>query len=173
MGLAGVPPLPMRPGARAAVFAAAALALALGLMRLRATVFGSRVRAIRDDQILSHDLHLRPDNIRLVLMVGSSAAFSLLGGLYAHHLRYLDPSSFSLSESIAILAMACLAPIPNVLKGLMGALVFVSLPEGLRFIGLPAGVAAQIRQALFGLLLLVMATRGRGVLLGRTAGGAA
>ena len=173
MGLADIPPLPLPLSVQPAVLGAAAVGLGFGLTRLRSTVFGARVRAVRDDEILSRDLRLQPDRIRLLLMVGSSSILGLLGGVYAHHLRYLDPSSFDLRESIAILAMAFLAPTRNVMRGLVGALVFVMLPECLRFVGLPAAMAAQLRQVLFGVMLLVVVTSGKKTILGGTVGEAA
>jgi branched-chain amino acid transport system permease protein len=173
MGLADIPPLPLSLGEQPAVLAGAAVGLGFGLTHLRATVFGARVRAVRDDEVLSRDLRLQPDSVRLILLVGSSSVFALIGGVYAHHLRYLDPSSFDLRESIAILAMAFLAPTRNVMRGLVGALVFVMMPEGLRFVGLPAAVAAQLRQVLFGVLLLVVVSTGKKTAAGGAAGGVA
>jgi branched-chain amino acid transport system permease protein len=39
---------------------------------------------------------------------------------------------------------------------LVGAVVLVTLPEALRFIGLPSSVAANMRQIIYGALLVIM-----------------
>jgi branched-chain amino acid transport system permease protein len=133
----------------------------VGVKKLPQTAFGLRVRALRDDELLSEDLLLHPQGVRFLLFVGSSCALSLLGGLYAHHLRFVDPSSFALRESISILAMGLVVPISVSLRGLVGGLFFIFIPELLRLIGLPAAFGAQLRLAIFGLLLLIVIWNGQ------------
>jgi branched-chain amino acid transport system permease protein len=49
----------------------------------------------------------------------------------------------------------------------LGAVVLVIIPEGLRFLGLPSALAANLRQIIYGtLLLLMMLARPQG-LVGR------
>ena len=123
--------------------------------------FGSRVRALRDDELLSEDLLLNPQKTRFILFTVSSCILSLLGGIYAHHLRFIDPSSFSIKESISLLAMGLVLPISLPVRGLGGALLFIFIPELIRFIGLPTTIGAQLRQAIFGLLLLIVIWNGK------------
>jgi branched-chain amino acid transport system permease protein len=132
---------------------------AVAVRKLPRTPFGLRVRAIRDDELLSEDLRLRPQSVRFLLFAGSSCVLSLLGGFYAHHLRFVDPSSFALRESISIMAMGLVVPINPHLKGLAGALFFIFVPELLRLTGLPAALGAQLRLAIFGLLLLIVSNQ--------------
>jgi branched-chain amino acid transport system permease protein len=134
---------------------------AVTVRKLPRTSFGLRVRALRDDELLSEDLRLQPQRLRFVLFVASSGALSLLGGLYAHHLRFVDPSSFALRESISILAMGLVVPVSLPLRGLAGALFLIFVPELLRLIGLPPALGAQLRQAMFGLLLLIVIWNGQ------------
>ncbi len=126
---------------------------------IRKNSFGLRIRALREDEILADDLELNPDHLRAAIWVVSSVIISLAGGFYAFILRYIDPSSFTVSESVTILAMALLIPSFRVFGASIGALVFIILPELLRFLGLPAGPGAEIRQMLFGIALLVVVTR--------------
>jgi branched-chain amino acid transport system permease protein len=39
---------------------------------------------------------------------------------------------------------------------ILGAIILVLLPEALRFVGMPQSIAAQMRQLIYGLLLIVM-----------------
>jgi branched-chain amino acid transport system permease protein len=132
----------------------------VALAFVRASPFGMRVRALREDETLAQDLELEPQKIRTKLWIASSALLSFAGGMFAFHLRYIDPSSFTVTESISILAMALLLSGVRNVGPLVGVLVFVGLPELLRFVGLPAGSAAQLRQLFFGLALLVVVVRG-------------
>lgn len=156
MGIANVPTLPSLLGRESLDFLVLTVLLVAVASRLPRTSFGLRVQALRDDELLSEDLRLQPQKVRCTLFVGSSCILTFLGGLYAHHLRFVDPSSFSLRESIAILAMALVMPVRVAFKGVTGGLLFVLAPEILRLVGLPPAFGAQLRQALFALLLLMV-----------------
>jgi branched-chain amino acid transport system permease protein len=66
---------------------------------------------------------------------------------------YIDPTSFSLRESIFLVTLLMLAGGGNVKGPLVGAVVMLTLPEVLRFVGLPDAVAANVREILYGGLL--------------------
>ena len=86
-----------------------------------------------------------------------SAAFSALAGLlYAAYIGYIDPTSFTLDESIFILCALFIGGIGNVRGPVAGAVFVVVLPEILRFIGLPDALAANLRQVIYGLLLILI-----------------
>jgi branched-chain amino acid transport system permease protein len=159
MGIANIPAMPQALNVPwiGIIVAAAVAVLVLWVPR---TLFGSRIRALRDDEQLSEELNLRPGAVRFQLFLGSSVTLTLLGGIYAYHLRFVDPSSFVLRESMTILAMALIVPLPLPIKGLVGSLLFVALPEFLRFVGLPPAAAAQLRQTLFGCVLLFVVAQG-------------
>ena len=77
---------------------------------------------------------------------------------------YIPPNSFTLNESIFILSALFIGGIGNVKGPVFGALFVVLLPELLRFVGLPAAQAANLRQIIYGLaLILVVYFRPRGL----------
>ena len=78
------------------------------------------------------------------------------GSLYAHYITYIDPTSFTVMESILIVSMVIIGGAGSSWGPLIGAVVLVTLPEGLRFIGLPSVVAANLRQVIYGTLLVMM-----------------
>jgi len=159
MGIAGVPRY-RGLTASASLDATVLLAALIAAIALtRNTTFGKRTRAVRDDEVLAAELELRPGRIRWSLWVASSAVLALVGGMYAFHLRYVDPSSFTVRESVAILAMAVMVPSPRAFGATIGAFVFIALPEALRFLGLPSGTGAEVRQIVFGVALLVVVAR--------------
>ncbi len=162
MGLAGIPSrLPLTGyDSLDALFVLTLLLCAVAIFR--GSQFGLRVRALREDEALAEDLELRSPQIRAFLWMASSAVLSFAGGLFAFHLRYIDPSSFTVRESVGILAMALLIPRLKYVNASIGALAFIAIPELLRFIGLPAAAGAEVRQLVFGAALLIVIARSRG-----------
>ncbi len=80
---------------------------------------------------------------------------ALGGGLYAYYFNFVDPSSFTLMESIFILSIVIIGGSGSLRGPVAGAVFLVLLPELLRFAGLPSSIAANIRQILYGGLLVV------------------
>lgn len=94
-----------------------------------------------------------------------SAAFSGLGGLiFASYVNYIDPTSFTLDESIFIVSALFVGGVGNVKGPVLGAVFVVLLPEILRFVGMPDYLAANMRQIIYGTaLILVMYFRPQGL----------
>jgi branched-chain amino acid transport system permease protein len=70
-----------------------------------------------------------------------------------------------LNESIFILAMIILGGLANIRGSVIGALFLILLPEILRFVGFPSDIAAQMRQLVYGaLLVFLMLYRPQGLL---------
>lgn len=94
-----------------------------------------------------------------------SAAFSGLGGLiFASYVNYIDPTSFTLDESIFIVSALFVGGVGNVKGPVFGAVFVVLLPEILRFVGMPDNLAANMRQIIYGMaLILVMYFRPQGL----------
>ena len=59
-------------------------------------------------------------------------------------------------ESVLILSMVIVGGAGSVWGPCVGAVVIVALPELLRFVDLPGAVAANLRQMLYGALLVIM-----------------
>lgn len=127
--------------------------------------FGMVLKAIREDEIAAQALKKDTPLFKLkVFMIGAFFA-GIAGSLYAHYITFIDPSSFTVMESITILLMVILGG-PGTLRGAaIGAFLLIAIPESLRFLGLPSSVAAQLRQMLYGLILVIlMIYRPQGIL---------
>ena len=84
--------------------------------------------------------------------------------MYAHYATYIAPENFGVAESILVTSMFIVGGAGSRWGPMIGAVLLISLPEILRFIGLPNDVAANARQILYGTLLLVaMMIRPRGL----------
>jgi branched-chain amino acid transport system permease protein len=118
--------------------------------------FGRVLKSIREDEIASQTLGKDTPLFKLkVFMVGGFFA-GIAGALYAHYITFIDPSSFTVMESITILLMVIFGGMGTLKGAILGAFLLIAIPEGLRFIGLPSSIAAPIRQMLYGLILVIL-----------------
>jgi len=133
--------------------------------RIVRSPFGRILQGIRESDIVT--LSLGRDAARYKQTVFAFAAFfaGLAGVLYAHYISYIDPSSFTPLESFTILLMVVFGGMGSIPGSVIGALVLVLLPEGLRFLGMPSAIAAPVRQMLYGGVLVgLMLVRPQGLL---------
>lgn len=133
------------------------LALTLGLVVVVSKgPFGRVLHAIREDESVAQALGKNTLRFKVQLFALSASLASLIGGLYCSYLLFVHPAGFTAAESLAILAMVIIGGAGTRAGPLIGAAAFVLLPELLRFLGLPALIAANVRQMVFGLLLIAI-----------------
>ncbi|NIA31710.1 MAG: branched-chain amino acid ABC transporter permease, partial [Actinobacteria bacterium] len=131
--------------------------------RLVNSPFGLVLKSIREDEIFTKAAGKNITKYKmLVFIIGGSMA-SIAGALYAHYISYIDPTSFTINESIFMISIVIIGGMASLRGSVLGAVILVILPELLRFIGLPNAVAANLRQIFYGaLLVLFMMYRPRG-----------
>jgi branched-chain amino acid transport system permease protein len=89
----------------------------------------------------------------------------IAGTIYASYASYIDPSSFTLDESILILSIVLIGGSGRLIGPIVGALIYILLPEILKFLNIPEMIAANMRMILFGLILvLIVRFRPNGIL---------
>jgi len=170
-GLAGVP----RPRLFGIVidnpFKYVILSLALAALtyavchRLTGSAFGRMLRAVREDEIAAQATGKNVVLVKIVVTTISSALGALGGSLYAHYITYINPSSFTLDESIFITSLVILGGTERLAGPVVGAFILLAVPEALKFLAIPDTVAAPVRQILYGgLLILFMFVRPEGIL---------
>jgi len=118
--------------------------------------FGRILRSIRDDEIASLSIGTNVNKYKLIVFVIGAFFAGIAGSLYAHYITFIDPSSFTVMESIAVLLMVVFGGMGSIRGSFVGALALVIFPEMLRFLGMPSSVAAPLRQMIYGLLLIVL-----------------
>ncbi len=119
--------------------------------------WGRLLKAMRDDELAARSLG---KNTRLIKLQGFSLACAFVavaGGVYATYISYIDPTSFTLDESILMLSMIIVGGTGNIRGPLVGAAVLIAIPEILRFIHIPDAVAANLRLMIYGLMILTIA----------------
>ena len=148
------------------VLAIVVAAVSIWLFRMiKSSPFGRVLKAMRSDELSVRALG-RNTTLLKVQTFFISAAFSGLAGLiYASYVSYIDPTSFTLDESIFIITALFIGGVGNVKGPVLGAVFVVILPELLRFVGLPDAAAANLRQIIYGVaLVVVMFVRPQGIL---------
>lgn len=136
----------------------------LVINRMVKSPFGRILNAIRADETMVQALGRDTVAFKEWAFFISAAVAGLAGVIYASYVSYIDPTSFTLDESIFILSALFIGGIGNIKGPILGALFVVLLPELLRFVGLPDSVAANLRQIIYGLaLILVMYFRPQGL----------
>ena len=116
--------------------------------------YALNLKGIKEDEIYMQSLGRDVKRLKIEIFVISASLASVAGVLYAHYISYIDPTSFTVDESIFILSIVIIGSLGS-LKGAFFASIFmVLLPEALRFIGLPDSIAANMRQIIYGLILI-------------------
>lgn len=118
--------------------------------------FGRILKSIREDEVASLSIGKDVNKYKLIVFVVGAFFAGIAGSLYAHYITFIDPSSFTMMESIAVLLMVVFGGMGNIKGSFIGALILVIFPEMLRFLGMPSSVAAPLRQMIYGLLLIVL-----------------
>lgn len=124
--------------------------------RLTSSPFGRVLHAIREDEVFAKAHGKNTLYFKVTAFAVSAALAAMAGSLYAHYITYIDPTSFTVMESILIISMVIVGGAGSTWGPLVGAVVLVALPEALRFVGLPTAIAANLRQIIYGSLLVIM-----------------
>ncbi len=117
--------------------------------------YGLTLKALREDEIAAESLGKSAFRSFLTAFVLAGALASIPGSLYATYVTYIDPTSFTIDESIFQLTILLVGGSGNLKGPVAGAIFMVVLPEALRFLGLPSSIAPNVRQIIYGLLLIV------------------
>lgn len=128
----------------------------LAIRNITNSPFGRILKGIREDEIATEAMGKNVNKHKLIVFVVGAFFAGIAGSLYAHYITFIDPSSFTVMESIAVLLMVVFGGMGSLKGSLIGASILVIFPELLRFLGMPSGVAAPLRQMIYGLLLIIL-----------------
>lgn len=124
--------------------------------RIYSSSFGLVLKAIREDELSAISLGKNIRKFKILAFAISSGIAAIAGTLYASYVTYIDPTSFNLDESIFILSIVIVGGSGNLKGPIIGTLLMVLLPEALRFIGIPDSVAANVRQIIYAIVLILL-----------------
>ena len=118
--------------------------------------FGRVLKALREDEKLTQAMGYKTKHYKSVIFVLSAALSGIAGAFFASYIAFIDPSTFQLKEGIFLFTIIIVGGLSSAWGSVVGALILISLPEILRFIGLPYETAAQMQQIIYGAMLLLM-----------------
>ena len=139
--------------------------------RLQDSRIGRAWMAIREDEIAAKAMGINTRNMKL-LAFGMGASFGgVAGAMFGAFQGFVSPVSFSLMESVMIVAMVVLGGIGHIPGVILGAVLLSALPEVLRYVAGPLQAltdgrldASILRQLLIALaMIIVMLLRPRGL----------
>lgn len=151
------------------------LALVVGSVvishRLQMSRVGRAWMAIREDEIAAKAMGINTRNLKLLAFAMGATFGGVAGSMFASFQGFISPESFSLMESVMIVAMVVLGGIGHLPGVILGAILLSALPEVLRYVAGPLQAmsggrldSAILRQLLIALAMIsVMLMRPRGL----------
>ena len=121
--------------------------------------------AIREDELAAKAMGINVRNIKLLAFAMGASFGGVAGGMFASFQGFIDPTSFSLMESIMVLCMVVLGGMGNIAGVILGAELLTLTPEVLREVIRPLQEALfgrqvvdpdNVRMLIFGLALVAM-----------------
>lgn len=141
--------------------------------RLQHSRLGRAWIAIREDEVAAKAMGIHVRNMKLLAFAMGASFGGVAGAMFGAFQGFISPESFTLTESIAILAMVVLGGIGHIPGVVLGAVLLAALPEVLRHTVEPLQMtlfgqvwidAEVLRQLLYGLaLVLIMLARPAGL----------
>ncbi|HYH22994.1 MAG TPA: branched-chain amino acid ABC transporter permease [Azospirillum sp.] len=107
----------------------------IAIGRLSHSYYGNALRSIREDDQCADAMGVRTVRLKMEVFTLSAFFAGVAGSLWAHMTGYISPGDFKFSESILILAMIVVGGLGSLPGAIIGALLLILLPEGLRGMG--------------------------------------
>ena len=136
----------------------AALAVVVVLYYLlERSKLGAKLRAVEEDETAAAMIGINVTQVKVLAFAAAGAVAGLGGGLFVHYATYIDHDMVALPLAIAAVTYPLLGGLGSFVGPVLGALVLVSLTEGLRFLH-------DLREIVYGsLIILTMIFRPRGI----------
>lgn len=132
------------------LFSLAAATICIGFVaRLLQSEIGRTIDAIREDSRLAECAGVPVLRVKVVIFVISCGLAGVAGALSGHFIRYIDPTSFSMVQSLNLVVMNIVGGMYQLAGPILGTLFFVILPEFLRGY-------IELQRVIFGICLIVV-----------------
>jgi branched-chain amino acid transport system permease protein len=135
-------------------------------LRITNAPFGRLLRAVREDEAAVASFGKSVFQIKLSIFIFSAVFAAAAGTIYVYSLTAIDPVAFGLDESIFIITLVIVGGTGSLNGSVLAATVLILLPEAFKFLAIPEAVGPQLRQVLYGLLLVFFTRYRRQGLIG-------
>ena len=120
--------------------------------------YGRKSIAVREDPIAAEMAGIKLVQVRLGALFFSAVCAGIGGALYAHYIRFIQPSMFIGTQSTLYTAMVVAGGMGSITGPIVAAFIFTIIPELLR-------VAEMWRMVAYGAVLVaIMVLRPSGIL---------
>jgi branched-chain amino acid transport system permease protein len=123
------------------------LIVILAMERIIDSRLGRALSAIREDELAAKSMGINTTRYKITAFAVGAFFAGIAGSFHAHYSSFIDPQSFSFSESTIILAMVVLGGMASIKGSVMGAIILTLLPEALRDF-------SEYRMIVFGLIMM-------------------
>jgi branched-chain amino acid transport system permease protein len=138
--------------------------------RLQVSRVGRAWMAIRDDEVAAEAMGVNTRHMKLLAFALGASFGGVAGAMFGAFQGYVSPESFSLQESVMIVAMVVFGGMGHIPGVILGAVLLTALPEMLRYVvgplqeitdgRLDAGILRQLLIALAMIVAVLMRPRG-------------
>ncbi|NQU79608.1 branched-chain amino acid ABC transporter permease [Candidatus Woesearchaeota archaeon] len=126
--------------------------------------FGRLMQATRDDELGLRVLGKNTSMIKTKVLIISAFFAGIAGSLFAHHITFIDPASFSLQEIILVLTIVIVGGLASLRGSIFATIIILVIPEILRFLSLPGTIVGPARNMIYAVILVaILLWRPRGL----------
>lgn len=111
------------------------------------STYGRGFIAVHDDEVAASAMGINPVRYKVTAFVIGAFFAGIAGALFAHHKRFLSPTSFDFMKSIDIVVMVILGGMGRTTGVIAAAIILTILPETLRGF-------AEYRMIIYSLLII-------------------
>jgi branched-chain amino acid transport system permease protein len=122
------------------------------------STLGKALNAVRDGELAASAMTVNTRRTKMTAFLFGAFWAGVAGGLFAHVLRYVNPSTFGIQKLAELLAMVYLGGLNSVIGSIFGAVGFTMLSEALRPLEIWKWIIIPV------ILILLMIFRPTGVL---------
>ena len=139
-----------------------ALLALLSMHNLLDSRSGRAIRALKGGGLMAESFGVDTARMKIIIFVYAALLASLSGWLYAHLLRFVNPTPFSINAGIEYLFMAVVGGAASVWGAVVGAGILTILKQWLQDL-LPKllGQSGNFEMIVFGVLLVLLLQRAR------------
>jgi branched-chain amino acid transport system permease protein len=139
-----------------------ALLALLSMQNLLDSRSGRAIRALKGGGLMAESFGVNTARMKIIIFVHAALLASLSGWLYAHLLRFVNPTPFSINAGIEYLFMAVVGGAASVWGAVVGAGILTILKQWLQDL-LPKllGQSGNFEMIVFGVLLVLLLQRAR------------
>lgn len=120
------------------------------------TPFVRLLECIRDRELGAASLGKNIPYYKFICNSVAAVFIAIAGSLFAVYNSFIDPTSFTLSESILIVNMILIGGTGNLIGPIFGACFYVMLPEVTRLIPISSAKGASLQMIIYSLILILV-----------------